>query len=176
MNLMFPHVNTVEEIAEFTQLAAEIWREYYVSIITIEQIDYMIEKFQSVSAITEQIHHQGYEYYLISHDDFAFGYMSVRQDEGKLFLSKFYIRKEYRGRGYASQAMAFLEQLCKDRNLSHIWLTVNRHNESSIAVYKKKGFRTVREQIAEIGNGFVMDDYVMEKEILIPYVKSHVLC
>lgn len=60
MNLMFPHVNTVEEIAELTQLAAEIWREYYVSVITIEQIDYMIEKFQSVSAITEQIPHQGY--------------------------------------------------------------------------------------------------------------------
>jgi len=168
MNLMFPRVDTVEEIAELTQLAAEIWREYYVSIITIEQIDFMIEKFQSVSAITEQIHHQGYEYYLISHDDFAVGYMSVRQDEGKLFLSKFYIRKEYRGRGYAGQATAFLEQLCKDRNLSHIWLTVNRHNESSIAIYKKKGFRTVREQIAEIGNGFVMDDYIMEKEILIP--------
>lgn len=105
---------------------------------------------------------------MISHDDFAIGYMSVRQDEGKLFLSKFYIRKEYRGSGYASQAMAFLEQLCKDRNQSHLWLTVNRHNESSVTIYKKKGFLTVREQIVEIGNGFVMDDYVMEKEILIP--------
>ena len=64
--------------------------------------------------------------------------MSVRQEEDKLFLSKFYISKEHRGRGYASQAMAFLEELCKDRSLSHIWLTVNRHNEASIAVYEKK--------------------------------------
>jgi ribosomal protein S18 acetylase RimI-like enzyme len=162
---MFPHVNTAEEIAELARLAAEIWREYYVSIITIEQIDYMIGKFQSVQAITDQIHLQGYEYYLIHHDRSAVGYMSVRQEEGKLFLSKFYISKEHRGRGYASQAIAFLEQLCKDRNLNHIWLTVNRHNESSIAVYEKKGFRIVQEQIADIGNGFVMDDYIMEKEI-----------
>jgi ribosomal protein S18 acetylase RimI-like enzyme len=162
---MFPHVNSAEEIAELARLAAEIWREYYVSIITIEQIDYMIGKFQSVQAITDQIHHQGYEYYLFHHDRSAVGYMSVRQEEGKLFLSKFYISKEHRGRGYASQAMAFLEQLCKDRNLNHIWLTVNRHNESSIAVYEKKGFRIVQEQIADIGNGFVMDDYIMEKEI-----------
>lgn len=168
MKLMFPHVNTAEEIAEVAQLAAAIWREYYVSIITIEQIDYMIGKFQSVPAITDQIHHQGYEYYFIHHDGSAVGYMSARQEEGKLFLSKFYIGKEHRGRSYASQALAFLEQLCKDRNLSHIWLTVNRHNESSIAIYEKKGFRTVREQIADIGNGFVMDDFIMEKEIPAP--------
>jgi diamine N-acetyltransferase len=168
MKLMFPHVNTAEEITEVARLAAIIWREYYVSIITIEQIDYMIEKFQSVPAITDQIQHQGYEYYLIHHNGSVVGYMSVREEEGKLFLSKFYIAREHRGRGYASQALVFLEQLCKARNLSYIWLTVNRHNESSIAVYEKKGFRTVREQIADIGNGFIMDDYIMKKVIMVP--------
>lgn len=166
MKLMFPQVNTAEEIAEVARLAAEIWREYYVSIIRIEQIDYMLGKYQAVPAITDQIHHQGYEYYLIHLDGSStVGYMSVKQEEEKLFLSKFYIGKEHRGHGYASKAVTFLEQLCKDRNLSHIWLTVNRHNESSIAVYEKKGFRTIREQIADIGNGFVMDDFIMEKVI-----------
>lgn len=169
MKLMFTLVNTAEQIAEVARLAAEIWREYYVSLITMEQIDYMIGKYQSVSAIADQIHHQGYEYYLIHHEGASpIGYISIRQEEQKLFLSKFYIGKEYRGQGYASQAFAFLEHLCKERNLSHIWLTVNRHNEPSIAVYEKKGFRTVREQIADIGNGFVMDDYIMEKEISVP--------
>src|SRR5689334_2676621 len=110
MKLMFTYVNTTEEIAEVAQLATEIWREYYVSIITIEQINYMIGKYQSVQAITDQIHNQGYEYYFIQHDGFsAVGYMSARQEEEKLFLSKFYIGKEHRGHGYASQAMAFLE-------------------------------------------------------------------
>lgn len=142
MSFSITHANTPDQIAELARLAAEIWREYYVSIITMEQIEYMVETFQSVSAITEQIHNQGYEYYLIGSDDSVAGYLAVKQDEGKLFLSKFYIGKEYRGRGYASQAMAFLEQLCKERSLSHIWLTVNRHNESSIAVYKKKAFRS----------------------------------
>ncbi|OMF19725.1 GNAT family N-acetyltransferase [Paenibacillus sp. FSL H8-0548] len=163
--LIFPKVNTVEEIAEVARLAAEIWREYYVSIITIEQIEYMIGKYQTIPAIKDQINHQGYEYYFIQHDGSAVGYMSVRQEEEKLFLSKFYIGKEHRGRSYASQASVFLEQLCKDRNLSHIWLTVNRYNESSIAVYEKKGFKIVREQRADIGNGFVMDDFIMQKEI-----------
>ncbi|RAV06283.1 GNAT family N-acetyltransferase [Paenibacillus sp. YN15] len=167
MNLIFSKVDTVEEMAELAQIAAEIWREHYISMITMEQIDYMIEKFQSVPAIREQIQRQGYEYYAMRREGATVGYMSVRQDEGKLFLSKFYVGKEHRGHGYASQAIAFLEQLCKERGLSHIWLTVNRHNESSIEVYRKKGFQAVREQVADIGNGFVMDDYVMEKEILV---------
>ena len=169
MMLRFSHVHTAEEAAEVARLAAEIWREYYVSIITDEQIDYMLGKFQSVPAIKDQIHHQGYEYYLIHNGEGSTaGYMSARQEEGKLFLSKFYIGKEYRGRSYASQALAFLEKLCQERNLTHIWLTVNRDNESSIAVYKRKGFRTLGEQVADIGNGFVMDDFIMEKEIPVP--------
>jgi len=166
MKLAFARVNTAEEIDEVAQLATEIWHEYYIAILTVEQIDYMIDKYQSVPAITDQIRHQGYEYYLLRDGgSAAVGYMAVKQEADKLFLSKFYIRKECRGRGYASQAIVFLEQLCKDRNLRHIWLTVNRHNKSSIAIYERKGFRIDREQVADIGNGFVMDDYVMIKDI-----------
>lgn len=153
-------------------MAAAIWREYYVSIISSGQIHYMVDKFQSASAITDHIQEQGYEYFFIQHDRAAVGYLAVKEEEGKLFLSKFYIIKEHRGYGYASKAMAFLEGLCKKRGLTRIWLTVNRHNEASIAVYEKKGFRIVREQIADIGNGFVMDDYIMEKDISAASVKS----
>ncbi|GGO08938.1 GNAT family N-acetyltransferase [Saccharibacillus kuerlensis] len=166
MQVTFSPVNKPEEIKETADLAAEIWNEYYISLLTQGQIDYMIEKFQSVPAITSQIEHQGYEYYLIRNEEAAVGYVAVKEDEGRLFLSKFYVKREDRGRGYASQANAFLEQLCRERRLSHIWLTVNRDNRSSIAVYEKKGFRTIREQIADIGNGYVMDDFVMEKEMI----------
>jgi len=169
VGLIITQVNSAEEIAEVARLAAEIWHEYYVSIITIDQIAYMVQKYQSVEAISDQIRQQGYEYYLIHRNDkVRIGYIAVRQEEEKLFLSKLYIGKEHRGQGYASRSFAFLDELCKNRNLSHIWLTVNRYNESSISVYANKGFRIVREQIADIGNGFVMDDYVMEKEIVMP--------
>ncbi|TCM96409.1 ribosomal protein S18 acetylase RimI-like enzyme [Paenibacillus sp. BK033] len=166
MKIDIRKVHTAEQIAEVARLAEQIWREHYVSIITIEQIDYMIEKFQSVSAITGQIENQGYEYCLLQQQDgTAAGYLSIRADNGKLFLSKFYVSKEHRGQGYASQAMQFIEQLCIERGLSHIWLTVNRDNASSIAVYEKKGFISVREQVADIGNGYVMDDFIMEKKL-----------
>ncbi|MFC4812451.1 GNAT family N-acetyltransferase [Paenibacillus sp. GCM10023250] len=165
MAVSFSRVNTTEDIAATAQLGARIWQEYYVSIISMEQIAYMLEKFQSVPAMTEQIERQGYEYYQIRHEGAPVGYLAVKPEAGKLFLSKLYVAKEHRGQGCASQAMAFLERLCRDRSLSAIWLTVNRHNASSIAVYEKKGFRTVREQVADIGNGYVMDDFVMEKTV-----------
>lgn len=86
----------------------------------------------------------------------------VRPEEDALFLSKLYIHSGSRGRGYARQALNFLIQRCKKYGLTKIWLTVNRNNLNTIAAYKKMGFQIVREQVADIGNGFVMDDYIME--------------
>jgi ribosomal protein S18 acetylase RimI-like enzyme len=158
---------TAQDAKRLAGLASEIWHEYYVRIITVEQIDYMIETFQSENAIASQIEHQGYEYFFMIADGKTVGYLAIKQEENKLFLSKFYILKAYRGNGYASRAVDFLATLCKDRGLSAIWLTVNRFNEQAIAVYEKKGFQKVRAHAADIGNGFVMDDYIMEKEIIL---------
>lgn len=165
MQPTFSKVTTDEEVRDLANLASEIWHEYFVSIISNEQIDYMVEKFQSYPAMTDQIHNQGYEYYFLTVQGAPVGYLGIKQEEGKLFLSKFYIQNEHRGKGYGSRAMEFLVELCKQRGLTAIWLTVNRYNDSTIAVYEKKGFRTVREQVADIGNGFVMDDFVMEKQL-----------
>lgn len=93
------------------------------------------------------------------------GYTGIHPEDGKLFLSKLYLRKECRGLGLASQAFAFLEDYCRAHGLSAIWLTVNRHNDHSVQVYEHKGFVTVREQAADIGHGYVMDDFVMEKQV-----------
>ena len=79
-----------------------------------------------------------------------------------MFLSKLYLQKAHRGKGYASRAVEFLEGICKQESLSAIWLTVNRYNYDTIEVYKKKGFTVIREQVADIGGGYVMDDYIME--------------
>ncbi|GIP32806.1 GNAT family N-acetyltransferase [Paenibacillus sp. J2TS4] len=165
MELVITRVETEEEVELLAQLASKIWNEYYISILSKEQIDYMLSKFQSVQAIAGQMNNQGYEYYLMNAYGSHIGYLAIKQEEGKMFLSKFYIQQEHRGKGYASQAMEWLVRICKDRRLGVIWLTANRHNHAAIAVYEKKGFRTVRTQVADIGNGFVMDDKVMEKKV-----------
>jgi len=166
--LSFVPVISGEQISAVATIAAEIWHEHFISILTLKQIDYMVEKFQSVPAMTEQMKNQGYQYYMIMLDGVMIGYCGFREEEEarSLFLSKLYIRKENRGHGYASSAFQFMIDLCKKKGYQKIWLTVNRYNDNTIKVYEKKGFIKTRTQVADIGNGFVMDDYIMEKPII----------
>lgn len=163
--MMIRKIETAEDIARLAAMADEVWHEFFVEILSPAQIDYMVEKFQSVAALTDQIGNQGYEYYFLEPGGQPVGYAGIRPGEGKLLLSKLYILKRFRGKGYASRAFDFLETVCRERRLATIWLTVNRHNANSIAIYKKRGFETVRTQVADIGNGYVMDDYIMEKPV-----------
>ena len=153
-----------EEIGELAELANEVWHEFFPCILTLEQIDYMVEKFQSRAAMTKQVD-EGYEYYFITLENGErAGYIGIHDEGSKLFLSKLYLKKNHRGKGLASVAFDFLDGLCAERGIKELYLTVNRRNHGAIAVYKAKGMEIVREQVCDIGNGFVMDDYVFSKE------------
>lgn len=165
MTLEITKVHTESEIQTLAKQAVGIWNEHYIGIITKEQVDYMIRKFQSAEAVTRQIETDGYEYFNLNVNQDPIGYLALKEEGSKLFLSKLYMLKEARGKGYASEAMMFLEYLCKQRDLEVIWLTVNRENLHTIEVYKKKGFKIVAEEVNDIGHGFVMDDYIMEKKV-----------
>lgn len=125
----------------------------------------MVEKFQSYDAMKNQMKNDGYEYYFITADDKILGYTGIKKEEERLFLSKLYLLKENRGKGYASEAFKFLINYCKENDLKSIYLTVNKQNEHTIAVYKQKGFEVIDTQVADIGNGYVMDDYIMELKL-----------
>lgn len=161
-------IASAETVADFKLielLAQKIWREYYTPIIGAEQVEYMLANFQSYEAICNQTEREGYCYYLFKAGNVSAGYMAISHQGKELFLSKLYVLKEHRNHGIASHAITFLQELCRQEKLEKIWLTVNKNNEDSIAVYKTFGFETVRSQAADIGCGFVMDDYIMEKEI-----------
>ncbi len=165
MNINFEQVITKDQIKVLADTANIVWHEAFTNIITLSQIEYMIEKFQSFNALCEAINKNNYKYYLIKSDNIVMGYTGLHEENGKLFLSKLYILKEYRGKQVASKAFDFIEKFAKERNLKAVWLTVNRNNSHAIEVYKHKGFVVTRTQVADIGNGFVMDDYIFEKTI-----------
>ncbi len=162
--MMYQKVESEQEIELLAEVSNEIWHEYFPCILTPEQIDYMVEKFQSKQPMTKQIE-DGYLYYLVREENQIIGYIGLHPENEKLFLSKLYLKKEARNHGYASQMLSFIETVTKKIGLSTIYLTVNKYNAHTITVYKKKGFVTVKDQVSDIGNGFVMDDYVMEKRI-----------
>lgn len=148
-----------DDIKELAALGNDIWREHYSSILSEEQIDYMLEKFQSESAIKEQIE-QGYEYYFIKEDSNSIGYIGLCKKSEHLFLSKLYIKQDYRSKGYGKKAFNFVCTKCKDFGLDKIVLTVNKNNLNSIAFYEKIGLKKTDSVVCDIGDGFVMDDYI----------------
>ena len=156
-------VTTPEQVQEVASLAKQIWQEHYEPIIGQEQVNYMVDKFQSVPAMQEQLEQKGYQYYGLIHMGKLAGYFAIKEEKDELFLSKLYIDKKYRGRDYARKALNYIEQTCIEKGIRRLWLTVNRNNHTSIRIYEKLGFSNAGSQVADIGSGYVMDDYIMEK-------------
>lgn len=157
---------TDEQIKELCTLAKEIWNEYSICFTTQEQIDYMLEKFQSEQAVKAQINFQKYQYYFLEEDGDNIGYFAVQPRKGELFLSKFYIKKDFRGKGYARKAFSnAIVSIAKELDLPKISLTVQKYNFASIMVYEKLGFKRAASVETDIGGGFTMNDYVYEFEL-----------
>lgn len=157
-------VITEQDVTEVVTLAREIWNEHYCPIIGQVQVDYMLQKFQSVPAITAQMN-EGYEYYLAKSNDAPVGYLAVVPDAttSTLMISKIYVTSNLRGQSIGQKMLALAERLCRARGLTTLWLTVNKHNLNSIAWYERNGFVKAGTLVADIGGGFVMDDFKMEK-------------
>lgn len=163
MSIEITKVKYYPELAEIAELANKIWHECFVNIISVGQIDYMVEKFQSLNAMTEQIENQHYSYFSVREMGELIGYIGMKPEQNdRFFLSKLYLQSDKRGRGTASLMMkkVFEEALKSGKN--RVYLTVNKHNDHAVAVYKKIGFSIIDDVVTDIGGGYVMDDYIME--------------
>ncbi len=167
MEVTFAPVSTPADQEALAKLAGEIWHEYWPALIGPEQTDYMVENFQSLKAIKRDMAENAYEYwFVVDEAGKTVGYTGGHEEPetSRFFISKIYLLAEERGKHYASQVIAFYAALCRDRDLHSMYLTVNKRNELGIRAYLGKGFVTIESVETDIGNGFVMDDYVMEKE------------
>lgn len=162
---MFIEVLTEEQIEIVESLAEEIWTEHYVPIIGKAQVEYMLGRFQSRHSLSDQIR-SGFLYFLIEADNQFIGYIGVQPKGDELFLSKIYVKSSERGKGLGKKSIRFIERLAKEKGLRKIGLTVNKNNRVAINAYEKLGFKNLGSVIQEIGGGFIMDDYKMEKTVL----------
>lgn len=166
MNITFEQVKTPEQIALVARIAKPIWHQTYGPIIGEAAVNYMVDKFQSVPAINRQLESEDYVYYLMQADGEAAGFIGlVPHKEGKMFLSKLYVSDVFRGNGLPRAAFDFIAELSRKENLDKIYLTVNKQNTYAIEVYKHYGFYEIDSVVTDIGSGYVMDDYILQKDI-----------
>ena len=151
------------EISIIEKLAGEILHEVYDSIIPPEHTDYFLERFQSVSAIKNQIENKNFNYYLLKYNNQNVGYLGIQQSTQILNLSKLYILKSYRGKKIGKIALEFVNEFALTNGMQRIELIVNRQNQNTIEIYQKKGFKVVESIVNSFPNGYNIEDYRMEK-------------
>ncbi len=188
MNLIYRSVETPAEIHALAHMADEIWHEYWPALIGDEQTDYMVDRFQSPEAIERDIRENGYVYHsiedeqgtLVGYTGGAIERYASPSDEGanthgeaisrlflkRFFISKIYLYEEQRGKHYASAIMEFWNDYARKNNLEGMYLTVNKGNDLGIRAYRGRGFDIIESIKADIGDGFVMDDYIMARSVI----------
>lgn len=153
-------IPTIQEIAHKT------WPVAYGEIITKEQLDYMMNLMYSDSALLEQIQKQQ-QFFIASEGIHPLGFIAIEhhyRNELVTRIHKIYILPETQGKGVGKLLLDKAVSLAKINDSKVLSLNVNKFN-SAVAFYKKIGFEIVAEEVLEIGRGFVMDDYNMEKKI-----------
>jgi len=149
----------IETIDTIAALAKLIWNQHYPSIIGQKQIDYMLGKLYNRESLLEQMQVKNHSFYLIQLEEEYIGFVSVHQEQkNEWFIPKFYINQTVAGKGYGTLVFKELLQISQ---ADCIRLTVNRQNYKAINFYFKLGFKIEKVADFDIGEGYVMNDFVM---------------
>ena len=156
-----------EDIPDLLRLARDIWYAHYPSIITVEQIEYMLEQRYRPEIIRNQLASGTAWWDKLLLDGAMVAFTSCEQSEhpNAMKLDKLYVRYDLRRRGYGSLLMRHVEGQARSRGSTRLYLQVNKNNTSAIEFYLRNGFAVSQAARFDIGRGFIMDDYVMSKAI-----------
>ncbi len=144
-------------------LAEKIWRKHYITIITMEQIEYMLEKMYSEQKLLKQME-EGHSFTLVYLNRVPAGYISISTtDKQNYFIHKFYVDTDLQAKGIGTQFFKYIEQSLL--NAKTFELAVNRENYTAINFYFKNGFVIKEVTDFEIGNNYFMNDFIMIKKI-----------
>lgn len=160
-------IATTKDIPLIRQLAEQVFPETYKNIITPEQCRYMMEMMYSEESLRRQMTEEGHVYQLLSVDGEAAGYVSVQPIESDLYeLQKIYVLPRFQGRHLGrtlfDAAVALVKKLHPEP--CRIFLHVNRYNKAK-TFYEHLGLKVTKQGDYDIGHGYFMNDYIMEKEI-----------
>ena len=152
-----------KDISLLQDLAGKSWNSAYANILSKEQIEYMLKEMYSYLEISNQIQNPDYHYYIILNDDDAAGFIGFEfhYEKDTTKLHRIYLLEEFKGKGLGKKGLDFLKEKVSETSDQRLILNVNKDNPAK-RMYESQGFQVFHEEIFDIGNGFVMDDYLME--------------
>lgn len=151
----------ITDIPTIQQIAEETWRPTYGHILTEEQSLYMLDMMYADEVLRKQIEGK-VAFFIVEESGGAVGYFAIEPLEEKhAKLHKIYLSPSKKSPGTGSAIIHFLKNWGLERGIETIELNVNKYN-SAVTFYEKMGFERLREMVLDIGQGYVMDDYVMQ--------------
>jgi len=155
----------LDEAEALADLARVVWQSAYPAIISQGQIDYMLAQRYKPGLIRQTLA-RGDRWDAAWDGGSMVGFVhGYPMSDGDYKLDKLYVHPDYQRHGIGGLLMARIERHAREHGCDRVVLRVNRNNVNAIAAYRKYGFVVATEIAEEIGQGFVMDDYVMVKEL-----------
>ena len=156
------------DLPVITQLAPEIWQDAYKGILSAGQIAYMLKMMYAPEKLQADFDN-GVKFRLIVSENSPVGFFAFFEcddDRYTLKLDKLYLKPDFHGRGIGSKVLQYLTECASDAGYKAVCLNVNKNNARAIKAYTKNGFKKKANVKIDIGNGFFMDDFIMEKKIM----------
>ena len=162
---MFEIRNAVtDDIPLIRDLTFKVWPQTYASILSQEQIDYMLEMMYSESSLKKQMTEEECQFIIVEETKEPVGFASYSETEpGVWKLHKIYILPNQQGKGTGRFVLDYIYNSIRQQNARALQLQVNRFNKAK-DFYEKLGFTVIQVADFDVGNGYFMNDYVMEKK------------
>jgi ribosomal protein S18 acetylase RimI-like enzyme len=149
------------------ELGKTIWREHYARIISQPQIDYMLANRYSPENLGKYLNtgHCWLDILKLAENPIGYCSYALIQNSETMKLEQLYLLAEFRGKGLGGKMLRHVEGQARMHSCNTLILQVNKRNAIPIAIYCKAGFNIREEAVFDIGHGFIMDDFVMEKRL-----------
>lgn len=161
---------TPEDAATIIAVAEKSWDATYRNILSAEQYDYMLGKFYALPVIRQTIESREQVFLLYQAGGRVTGFVSYQLDypaAGYCKIHKLYVLPEAHGTGTGRKLVEAVEKTAISHGCHRLTLNVNKYNKA-LGFYQKTGFAIDYPEVIDIGEGFVMDDFVLIKNLTPP--------
>jgi ribosomal protein S18 acetylase RimI-like enzyme len=155
-------------LPEIQKIAYQTWPKTFSNILSPEQINYMLNWMYDLKSLETQLKDKNHIFLLAEENGKFLGFASYETNHGetnKTKIHKIYILPEAQGKGVGKKLIQFMEKAAMENGNKILFLNVNKFNQGAIDFYSRIGFYEAYKEIIDIGNGFVMDDLVMELKL-----------
>lgn len=151
-----------KEVEALGALAREIWHAHYPGIISTQQIEFMLGERYSPAAIRASMGGQHWDTARLGRQLVGFAHSFPADEPAAWKLDKLYVHPACQRKGVGRALLNQVKAHAASAGASRLVLRVNKRNEVALAAYAKYGFRVYGDHVLDIGNEFVMDDYLLE--------------